>query len=38
MASRREMFKLFLAEKRDPLPFYTELAASTLARFPFDVE
>ena len=37
MASRREMFKLFLAEKRDPLPFYAELAARTFADFPFDV-
>ncbi|MEY2478211.1 MAG: hypothetical protein QOG87_3526 [Actinomycetota bacterium] len=37
MASRREMFRLFLAEKSDPLPFYTELAASTVAKFPFEL-
>jgi SAM-dependent methyltransferase len=37
MASRRELFSLFLAEKTDPLPFYEELAARTIADFPFPV-
>ena len=37
MATRRELFNLFLAEKRDPAPFYEQLAARTLETFPFDV-
>ena len=38
MAARRELFRLFLAEKRDPLPFYKELATRTFADFPFPIE
>jgi SAM-dependent methyltransferase len=35
--SRRQMFKLFLAEKRDPVPFYEALAEQTVAGFPFEL-
>jgi SAM-dependent methyltransferase len=38
VATRRELFKLFLAEKRDPAPFHEELAARTIETFPFDLE
>ena len=38
MASRRELFKLFLAEKRDPVPFHEQLAARTVDDFPFDLQ
>ncbi|MEY2568961.1 MAG: hypothetical protein QOE35_3490 [Actinomycetota bacterium] len=37
MASRRELFRLFLAEKRDPVPFHEHLAQQTVAEFPFDL-
>jgi SAM-dependent methyltransferase len=37
VASRRQLWQLFLAEKRDPEPFYRELAQRTLAEFPFPV-
>lgn len=37
MASRGELFKLFLAEKKDPLPFYEQLAERTVGEFPFPV-
>lgn len=37
MGARRELFRLFLAEKHDPGPFYERVAARTLERFPFPV-
>ena len=37
VTARRELFRLFLAEKRDPAPFYEQLAARTLANFPFPL-
>ena len=37
VAARRDLFRLFLAEKRDPLPFYEELATRTFADFPFPI-
>lgn len=36
--SRLELLKLFLAEKRDPEPFYTHLAERSVAEFVFDLE
>jgi len=36
--SRRELFKLFLAEKRDPDPFYRGLAERWVREFPFELE
>lgn len=36
-ASRVDLFKLFLAEKRDPNPFYERLAERSVAEFPFPV-
>lgn len=36
--NRRALFKLFLAEKTDPEPFYDALAARTIASFPFNLE
>jgi SAM-dependent methyltransferase len=35
--SRRELFRLFLAERRDPEPFYTRLASRDIAQFPLDL-
>jgi SAM-dependent methyltransferase len=37
MGARRELFRLFLAEKRDPAPFYERLAERTLAELGFPV-
>ncbi len=37
-ASRRELLRLFLAEKRDPEPFYERLAERTVAGLAFPVE
>ncbi len=37
MATRARLFRLFLEEKRDPEPFYEQLAERTLAAFPFEV-
>jgi glycosyltransferase involved in cell wall biosynthesis/SAM-dependent methyltransferase len=36
-ASRRELFKLFLNEKTDPDPFYSQLAERSIAEFTHDV-
>jgi SAM-dependent methyltransferase len=36
MASRSHLFRLLLAEHRDPVPFHEQLAARTLADFPFE--
>jgi SAM-dependent methyltransferase len=36
--SRREVFKRFLAEKRDPEPFYDALVERSMHRFPFPLE
>lgn len=38
VAERRELFRLFLAEKQDPVPFYERLAARTIETFPFPLE
>jgi SAM-dependent methyltransferase len=38
LPTRREVFKLFLAEKTDPEPFYTQLARRSMADFPFETE
>ena len=38
LATRRDLFRLFRAEKEDPLPFYRELAERTLASFPFPID
>ncbi len=35
--SRTEVFRRFLAEKRDPFPYYEALAARTVADLPVDV-
>ena len=35
--TRRQMFKPFLAEKRDPAPFYEALATQTVGSFPFEL-
>lgn len=35
--SKRELFRLFLHEKTDPVPFYTKLAQRSIAEFPFDL-
>lgn len=35
--SRRDVFRLFLAEKRDPDPFYRALAARTVDGFPWPI-
>lgn len=37
VASKGELFRLFLHEKDDPVPFYTKLAARSVAEFPFPV-
>jgi SAM-dependent methyltransferase len=37
LASRRELFRLFLAEKHDPEPFYARLADRTIAGLAFEV-
>ncbi len=37
-ASKRELFRLFLSERKDPEPFYTRLAHRDIAQFPFDVQ
>jgi SAM-dependent methyltransferase len=34
---RRELFRLFLAEKTDPAPFYERLADRTVAELPFEL-
>jgi SAM-dependent methyltransferase len=36
-SSRRELFKLALAERTDPEAFYEALATATVARFPFEL-
>lgn len=38
LTSRRALLALFLAEKRDPEPFYRALAARTLAGWPFALD
>src|SRR5690242_1056766 len=35
--SRREVFRRFLAEKRDPEPFYEGLVERSMHRFPFSL-
>lgn len=35
--SRRELFRLALAEESDPEPFYTKLAERSVSEFPFPV-
>jgi SAM-dependent methyltransferase len=35
---RRELFRLFLAEKTDPAPFYEQLAARTIDELPFALD
>src|SRR6267378_817532 len=35
MGQRTEMLRLFLAEQRDPEPFYTRLATASVAQLPF---
>ncbi len=37
IASKSELFKLFLSEKDDPEPFYTKLADRSVAEFPFPL-
>lgn len=37
VASKAELFRLFLAEKHDPVPFYTKLADRSIAEFPFPL-
>ena len=37
-ASSLELFKLFLAEKHDPDPFYVKLAERSISSFPFPLE
>lgn len=37
VATKAELFKLFLSEKHDPEPFYTKLAARSVAEFPFPL-
>lgn len=37
-ATRRELFRLFLAEKHDPEPFYEQLAERTVDGLPFPVD
>lgn len=37
VATKAELFKLFLSEKEDPEPFYTKLAARSVAEFPFPL-
>lgn len=36
--TKRELFRLFLDEKRDPEPFYERLAEKSIADFPYPVE
>jgi SAM-dependent methyltransferase len=36
-ASKRELFRLALNERRDPIPFYTKLAERSIAEFPFPL-
>lgn len=38
LASKAELFRLFLSEKSDPVPFYTKLADRSIAEFPFPLE
>ncbi len=38
LGSRIELFRLFLAEKHDPEPFYQRLAERTVADLAFDLE
>lgn len=38
LVSRRDLLRLFLAEKRDPEPFYRALAARTVAGWPFALD
>ncbi len=38
MTDRRTLFRLFLTEKTDPLPFYEQLAARTIDEFPFELD
>jgi len=35
--SKRELFRLFREEKRNPVPFYEALADNTIAELPFEV-
>jgi SAM-dependent methyltransferase len=37
VATRRELFNLFLAEKRDPAPFYEQLAGRTIDTLPVEL-
>ncbi|MBV8161556.1 MAG: methyltransferase domain-containing protein, partial [Acidimicrobiia bacterium] len=37
MPKRSELLRLFLAEQRDPQPFYRRLAADAVERLPFPV-
>lgn len=37
LASKRELFKLFLSERDDPEPFYTKLADRSVAEFAFPL-
>lgn len=36
--TKRELFKLFLHEKTEPIPFYTRLAQRSIGEFPFPLE
>src|SRR5262245_49803033 len=36
--SRREVFRRFLAEKRDPEPFYEAMVERAMFRFPFPLQ
>lgn len=37
LPTKRELFRLFLHEKSDGVPFYTKLAERSIAEFPFDL-
>jgi SAM-dependent methyltransferase len=37
IASKAELFKLFLSERDDPEPFYTKLADRSVSEFPFPL-
>lgn len=37
LPTKRELFRLFLSEKHDPVPFYTKLADRSVAEFQFPL-
>ncbi len=38
LPTKRELFRLFLSEKSDPIPFYTKLAQRSISEFPFPLD